>query len=320
MSDAARRLSLMAALVIALMTGCRHRTQGGLTVSGTGGGGDAATVGPLGQGAFTDEAGRRVVPRAFPTRRVVSLAPNVTELLFLVGAGEQVVGVDNYSDQPAGRVERIARVGSDYEPSLETIVALTPDVVFTSLSANRRETVEALERLGIPVFVTDTRALSEMDRILKSLGEITGRSAAAEKELRQLHAGLAAVSKRVAGLPRQRVLVVVWGDPLYVAGRQTFTDDLVAIAGGTNIAADATGFAKYPLERVLRLSPQVIVLPTHSAVEQGPRAVGYWSRWPDLPAVRDHRVRAVEDTLIIRPGAHLVQGAETLAEIIHPRL
>jgi iron complex transport system substrate-binding protein len=270
--------------------------------------------------AFTDEVGRRVVPRAYPTRRVVSLAPNVTELLFLVGAGDQVVGVDNYSDQPVGQVERIARVGSNYEPSLETIVALTPDLVLTSLSANRRETAEALERLGIPVFVTDTRAVADMDRILKSLGAITGRTEAAEEERRRLHAGLAAVSKLVAGLPRPRVLVVVWGDPLYVAGRRTFTDDLVALAGGTNIAADATGFAKYPLERVLRLSPEVIVLPTHSAVEQGPRAVEYWSRWPELPAVRTHQVRAVEDTLIIRPGAHLVRGAETLAGIIHPEV
>ena len=101
---------------------------------------------------FVDEVHRRVIPRTTPTHRVVSLAPSVTELLFAIGAADQIVGVDNYSDQPTGLVERIPKVGSDYEPSLETIVRMSPDIVFTSLSANRRETVEALDRLGVPVF------------------------------------------------------------------------------------------------------------------------------------------------------------------------
>ena len=229
-----------------------------------------------------------------------------------------MVGVDNYSDQPAGPLDRIPRVGSDYEPSLEKVVALLPDVVFTSLSANRRETVESLERLGIPVFVTDTRAVIEMDRTLRSLGAITGRTREAEDQIQRLHRGLDAVTRRVGAMPKRRVLVVVWDDPLYVAGARTFTHDLINIAGGTNVASDATGFAKYPLERVLRLAPEVIVLPTHSAAEQGANAVAYWSRWSELPAVRQGRVRALEDTLIIRPGAHLVEGAEALARIIHP--
>ncbi|MBC8132326.1 MAG: cobalamin-binding protein [Deltaproteobacteria bacterium] len=268
---------------------------------------------------FTDEAGRQITLRTAPTRRVVSLAPNVTELLFAIGAGEQLVGIDNYSDQPAAQVGAIAKVGSNYEPSIEKVVALAPDVVFTSLSANRRETAEALQRLGIPVFVTDTRAVLEMDRTFRSLGAITGHAREAEEQIRRLAAGLDAVARRVAGRPRVGVLVVVWDDPLYVAGRRTFTHDLIEIAGGKNIAADATGFVKYPLEHVLRLAPEVIVLPTHSAESQGARAVGYWSRWPELPAVRDKRVTAVEDAVISRPGARLVEGADLLARIIHPQ-
>lgn len=273
---------------------------------------------PASARTFTDETGRTVTPRAVPTRRIVSLAPNITELLFAISAGEQLVGIDNYSDQPAAAVATITKVGSNYEPSLERIVALGPDVVITSLSANRRETVAALERLGVPVFVTDTKSIPEMDRTLRNLGALTGHDGDAEKHLAAMNDGLADVRRRGAGPRRPRVLIVVWDDPLYVAGRNTFTHDLIDIAGGVNVATDAVGFAKYPLERVLRSAPDVIVLPTHSAPETGARAVGYWSRWPDLPAVRAHRVHAVEDSLISRPGARLVAGAELLLGLVRP--
>ena len=110
----------------------------------------------------------------------------------------------------------------------------------------------------------------------------------------------------------------MWGDPLYVAGRETFTDDLIAIAGGDNIAKDATGFAKYPLERVLRAAPEILVLPTHAPETRATAAVAYWQRWPTLPAVRDHRVHAVEDAVISRAGARLVEGAALLERLFHP--
>jgi iron complex transport system substrate-binding protein len=273
---------------------------------------------PAGRGILMDEAGRRVMPRALPAERIVSLAPNVTELLSALGAVPRIVGVDNYSDEPVGVLDGIPRVGSDYEPSLERIVALSPDIVLTSLSANRRETVEALERLGVPVFVTDTRSLPDLERLLRTLGTITGRERQSDLEIRRLRVGLDGVRRRSASGPRPRVLVVVWADPLYVAGRGTFTHDLIEIAGGTNIASDVVGFVRYPLERVLRSAPEVLVLPTHSSAEQGPGAVGTWSRWPQIPAVRRGRVHAVEDTIIIRAGPRLVEGAELLLRLIHP--
>jgi iron complex transport system substrate-binding protein len=259
-----------------------------------------------------------VTPRRAPAQRVVSLAPNITELLFAIGAGDQLVGVDNYSDRPTGQVERIVKVGSDYEPSLETIVRLSPDVVFTSRNDNRRETVEALDRMGVPVFVTDTRALADLDRTLRNLGAVTGHAKQAEDQLTGLRSGFERVRHHAMRYAKSRVLVVVWDEPLYVTGRGTFTHDLIEMAGGTNVAADATGFAKYPLERVLHLAPDVIVLPTHSPQTKSSSALAYWSRWADLPAVRNKRVYVVEDSLIIRPGPRLVQGAELLAGLIHP--
>ncbi len=267
--------------------------------------------------AFTDEAGRPVLPRVVPARRLVSLAPNVTELLFAIGAGAQVVGRDNYSDAPAGMVERIPKLGTNYQPSLEKILALSPDVVFTSISANRRETVESLERLGIPVFVTDTRGIADIDRTYVNLGALTGRTVDAEQQIARLRTGFDSIRLRIAGKPRPRVLVVVWDDPLYVAGRGTFTHDLIELAGGSNVASDAVGFAKYPLERVLHAAPDVLVIPTHAQAGERTRATKYWSRWPQLPAVRTNRVHAVDDAVISRPGARLVEGAELLARLFH---
>ena len=266
---------------------------------------------------FVDEGHRRVIPRSAPTRRIVSLAPSVTELLFSIGAGDQVVGIDNYSDQPAGLVESIPKVGSDYEPSLETIVRMEPDVVFTSMSANRRETVESLDRMGVPVFVTDTRTLRDLDLTLRNLGAVTGHLKRAEDQISSLAIGFDRVRRRVRGHQKPRVLVVIWDDPLYVAGSATFTDDLIEMAGGTNVAADAVGFAKYPLERVLHAAADVIVLPSHAPKAEKARET-YWSRWSGLPAVKDKRVYVVEDALIIRPGPRLVQGAELLAGLINP--
>lgn len=258
--------------------------------------------------------------RALPTRRVVSLAPNVTELLFAVGAEPRLVGIDRYSDQPAGRVERLPQVGTNYEPSLERIVALAPDVVFLSKSANRRETADALERMGVPTFITDTSGLADVDRTMRNIGMLTGRAREAEAALGRIKAGFAALRARTKGLPRPRVVVAVWTDPLYVAGQGTFIDDLVELAGGENVAHEVSGYAKFPIERLLHLAPDVIILPTHAPETKAAATIAWWDRWPSLPAVSRHRVFAVEDSLISRPGARLVAGAERLAQLLHPEL
>jgi iron complex transport system substrate-binding protein len=314
----AAALAAAVGVAVGLVTGaagCHRVAPGASPVAPDGG----RVAGP----DFTDELGRRVVPRAWPTRRLISLAPNVTELLFAIGAGPQVVGVDAYSDEPAAGLASVARVGSDYDPSVETIVHLAPDLVLSSSSANRRETVEALDRLGIPTFVTDTRALGDVDRLLGSLGRLTGHAPEASAERARLASGLADVRRSVAATGpgtgrRVKVLVVVWTDPLYVAGRDTFIDDLVEVAGGINVARDARGFARYPLEQILSSAPEVIIAPSHAPGDRSTEARAFWSRWPTLPAVAHGRVHVVEDSLVVRPGARLVEGARVLAALIHP--
>lgn len=314
----------LAAGIIACRRAAPPTTDGG-RASGTASvsppapnGADATPASP--PGSLRDEVGRLVTPRALPARRVVSLAPNITELMFAVGAGDQLVGVDRYSDQPAGPVDRLPKVGSNYDPSLERIAALAPDIVFLSKSANKRETADALARMGVPSFITQTTGLGDMPRTLRDVGLLTGHVPEADRETLRLERGFAALRARTRDLPRPRVLVAVWTTPLYVGGRGTFTDDLVEVAGGENVAREVQGFVTFPMERVLHLAPEVIILPTHAPETAAASAVAAWQRWSTLPAVKNGRVFAVEDSIVSRPGARLVEGAELLARLLHPEL
>jgi iron complex transport system substrate-binding protein len=263
-----------------------------------------------------DELGRDVAFTTWPARRVVSLATSTTEILFAIGAGATVVGADIYANWPA-EVAAVPRVGSQQEPSIEAIVALRPDVVVTATSANRQSTVEALERLGLPVFVTRTDDLAGLARTIVNLGALVGRRSAGEVLVQTIQAGLAQVQAQVQQHPRVRSLVVVWNDPLWVVGPKTYTGDLLALAGGDNIATDAgPGYPSYSLERVLRHAPEVLLMGTHTDERAGDPWRD-WRRFPTLPAVRNDRLVTVDGDLIFRPGPRAVEAAQMLAHALH---
>jgi iron complex transport system substrate-binding protein len=264
-----------------------------------------------------DELGREIHLKTFPARRVVSLAASTTELLFALGAGDSVVGVDLYSDYPEA-ARAVPRVGNELNPSVEKIVALHPDVVLTETTANEQGTAEQLQRLGIPVFVSRVQSLADLDTSIRDVGMLVGRETRAVLLVQALHSRFDEIRQRAAGLPRVPTLLVVWSDPLFVVGKKTFTSELIALAGGESISDDAgEGFPKYSLERVLRHSPDVIIVGSHKNDGKGPDPIGYWKRWPDLPAVKGDRVVGVDGDLLFRPGPRLADGAARLFEVIH---
>lgn len=257
-----------------------------------------------------DGLGRQVrLPRAIT--RVVSLAPSSTEILFALGAGPLVVGVDRYSDYPPA-ARSVAHVGAEVDPSLERIVALRPDVVFTATSANAQDTVETLERLGLPVYVSRAESLETILADLRGIGGALGLEADATRLTAEMRARLEAVRQRSAGRRPARVLVVVWPEPLVVAGRSSHVADLVRAAGGENVADDSSQpFPTYSTERVLEHAPEVVFVGTHS---DGPApSLAPILRLASLPAVRDHRVFTVDGNLLFRPGPRVVDGVEALA-------
>jgi iron complex transport system substrate-binding protein len=246
--------------------------------------------------------------------RIVSLAPSSTEILFALGAGANLVGVDQYSDWPP-EAAKVARVGSDLSPSVERILALKPDVVFIATSANSRELPDELGRLGVRVVISDVVTLDDLWRDIQATGDAVGRHDAAVALVGQLRARVAAAHARVASLPPPKALVVVWAEPLTVVGSHSFVDDAIRAAGGDNIAGDsAQPYPQYSVERMLARAPEVIVVGSHKG---GPTMAPLTSH-TSLPAVKNNRIHSVDGDLLFRPGPRLVDGIELLATLFHP--
>jgi iron complex transport system substrate-binding protein len=264
-----------------------------------------------------DQTGHAVILPAAP-RRVVSLVPGVTEILFAIGAQDALVGVTDFCDfPPEARLK--ARVGDMLAPNLETLVSLKPDVVVATRAGNREETFEQLKRLRLPVYLVDEPpSIAEVQRLIAGLGELTGRRAAAAALTAGLERRIAAVRERVAGRPRPRVLYVLWPEPLIVPGRGALVSELIAVAGGESVTADqGQGYPRMSLEAAVGRAPEVIVLARHGA-GTGPTATEQWQRLESLPAIKSGRLYTADGDILHRYGPRVVDGLEFLARLIHP--
>jgi len=264
-----------------------------------------------------DETGHAVTLPAAP-RRIVSLVPGVTEILFAIGAQDAVVGVTDFSDYPPD-ARRKPRVGDMLAPNLETLVSLKPDLVVATRSGNREETFDQLKRLGLPVYLVDEPpSIAGVLRLVGGLGQLTGHRAAAAALAAGLERRIASVRERVAGRPHPRVLYVLWPEPLIVPGRGSLVSDLIASAGGESVTADqAQGYPRMSLEAAVGRAPEVIILARHGA-GTGPAAREQWQRLENLPAIRSGRLYAADGDLLHRYGPRVVDGLELLARLIHP--
>lgn len=269
---------------------------------------------------------RAAAPAAAPeggARRIVSLAPSLTETLFAIGAGERVVAVTDLCDFPPAARE-LPKVGglTSSNLHLESVVAARPDLV-VSVGLNQEEAVAALRRLGIPVVVVPTdRGLGEVVAAVRRLGELSGRSAAAEALAGELERRLAAVDGALAGLPpaaRPRVYFEVWDRPLMTAGPDTFLGEIVERAGGANVFADVRGrYVQVSPEVVLARDPEVILTAKR---EGGPRgAADFAARpgWAAVDAITAGRVHLLDGDLVSRPGPRAVEALERTAALLHP--
>ncbi|HWP34511.1 MAG TPA: helical backbone metal receptor, partial [Thermodesulfobacteriota bacterium] len=276
-----------------------------------------ATAAPL---VLTDHL-RREVRLAGPPARIVSLAPNLTEIVFALGLGDRLVGVTDFCDYPPD-VQRIPRVGGVATPSLERVVAARPDLVLATTAGNDRERVLALARLGVPVLVTDPRDLAAVADSFVLIARAAGAPEAGERLAADFRARLDALRQRLAGVAPVRTLLLVWSDPLVAAGPGAFLSNLLEVAGATNVLAGTEGIgraAAYPaigLETVLTLAPEAIVLVTQAGASGD--ALARLRRYREIPAVRDGRLVTLEQAAAVRPGPRLPDAAAALARALHP--
>ena len=273
-----------------------------------------APEGPI-RRELTDDAGRRVsVP--VPANRVISLAPNLTEIIFAIGAGNRLVGRTSYCDFPA-EAKAVAEVGDTLHPSLERVIALQPQVVLISTSSQLEVFTHQLQSQNIAVFVTDPRDLDGVFRTIDQVGRIVGHTQQAEQLIKQLRDRTQAVEEAVKGKQPVRVFYQVSAEPLYTIGRDAFITDLIRRAGGISVTADVPGaWPKYSNESALAARPEAIILPTGGSMGAGNSAVTESLR--QSPAALAGRVYKINDDHLARPGPRSVDGLEAMAKALHP--
>lgn len=273
--------------------------------------------------SLTDDLGREVVLEA-PAARVVSMAPSNTELLFAVGAGEQVVGRDPYSNFPEEALD-VADIGDTYASlNTELILSLEPDLVLAA-GITPPEQVDQLEQLGITVYwLGNPTDLEGLYRNLETVGILTGREQEALAAIDDLSARADAVLTAVSGVTeRPTVFYEVDGqtDPNapFTAGAGTFIDLIINLAGGANVVGNQEGYIAYSIEDLLVANPDVILLGDFAwgaTVE----SVAARSGWGALSAVANDRVYPFNDDHMSRPGPRLINALEDLAVLLHPDL
>jgi iron complex transport system substrate-binding protein len=247
--------------------------------------------------------------------RVVALAPSLTEIVYGLGEGHRVVGACAQCDYPDAAV-RVPRVGGYLAPSVEAILGVRPDLVLAVPSPGNREAVRTLERAGVRVLVTGDRTLDDLWRAIDSVARSLGIPDRGEAMVARVRAELDHVRSRVEGLPPRRVLLVVGHRPLIVAGGGTLQDELVRLAGGVNVAADAgTAFPQVPMELVVARAPDVI-LDAAMGTEAGGRDL--FAALDTVPAVRDRRIVPLAPDALFRAGPRVGEAAALLADAIHP--
>jgi iron complex transport system substrate-binding protein len=265
---------------------------------------------------FEDEVGRNVT-LSFPPKRIVSLAPNITEILFSLGVDREIVGVSIHCNYPE-RAKTKVRVGSYISLDFERIVSLKPDLVIATGAGNTREMVGRLEKLGLPTYVVFPKDFNGILRSIDHLGLLVHRGEEARAIVQDMERRREGVMKRVWGFPRPRVFLQVGENPLVTVGKGSFADDLIRLAGGENIAGgEGELYPRMGMEEILRRAPEVILISSMNPKGDYRRTVQEWARWNMIPAVRKRRIHVIDSDLIDRPSPRIVIGLEEIARILH---
>lgn len=300
----------MAVIAITLLAGCETAQP---TPAPT------ATPAPASTFPITveDAVGNTVTIDAEP-ERIISLAPSHTETLYALGLGGRVVGVTEYCNYPPEATEK-PMVGGFSNIDLEQVVGLEPDLVLAT-SMHVAETVPALQEHGVTVFVADPQTVLEVLETTRTIGQITGQDEAAKVLIARMQERIDAVQETIGDAPRPKVFWEL-GPELYTAGPGSFLNDLILVAGGENVAADADSpWPQLSMEAIVLKDPDVVVLADHNYGETA-EMVKERPGWEDIAAVREGRIIEItNDDIVSRPGPRIVEGLEFLAQAFHPDL
>ncbi|AGK60926.1 ABC-type Fe3+-hydroxamate transport system, periplasmic component [Archaeoglobus sulfaticallidus PM70-1] len=258
-------------------------------------------------------------------RRIVSLAPSNTEILFAIGAEDRVVGVTDYCNYPPEVLEKkksgvLVSVGGYSTVNVERVLALKPDLVVATYG-NGLDTIEALRNFGIDVIAFDPKTIEDVMKDIILIGKATGKYDQAKEVVKEMYSKIERVRKEIAGKKKVRVAHILWHDPVWVSGKNTFISEVIELAGGENVF-DFDGWRIVSIEDLLRANPDVIIVSSGSGMGGNEKNIVYeWimsdSRLRNINAVENGRVYVVDADIISRPSYRLADAVEVIAKLLH---
>jgi iron complex transport system substrate-binding protein len=255
-----------------------------------------------------DSGGTVTVPR--PAQRIIAIAPHVTELLFAAGGGDRIVGAVSYSDYPEA-AKRIPRIGDNRQVDMERVIAMKPDLIVVWRHGNSERQIDALRRLGVPLYHSEPRTLPAIADSLERLGQLMGTESVAQPAAAELRQRLALLARQYTNRPKVRLFYQVWDKPLYTLNGTHIVSDAIRLCGGENIFASMKVTAPVvSVEGVLQQDPEAIF----GSSEKNYGGVNLWRQYPSMRAVRSDNLFTLDGELLNRAGPRMIAGTAALCE------
>jgi len=255
-----------------------------------------------------------------PARRIISLAPHITELLYSAGAGQYIVGTISHSDYPSDAL-KIPRIGDNSGLDMEAILNLRPDLIIAWPSGNPKSQLHKLKQLGINIYNAEPRQLDDIPRTIEQLGQLTATTAQAKRSAQNFRHKLEILRQKYRALSPVRVFFQIWEQPLITVNGQHLISDVIQLCSGQNIFSELTTLApQVNIEAVLQANPEAIITSAGSNTDithgenQQPASLQHWNQWTDLSASRNGHLYGIQPAHISRHTARILLGTQRLCE------
>jgi len=261
----------------------------------------------------TDAAGRSI-HLEHPAERIISLAPHLTENVYALGAGSQLIGAVSFSDYPE-EANQLPRVGRYNQFDFERILALQPDLILAWHSGNPRRQVQQLKRLGLNVFYSEARTFDDLAEELHKLGRLLGRVSEAQVAITELDNGINELKNQYQGLRPVEVFYQIWDRPLMTINGEHWISQMLDLCGGKNLFAESTQLTpRLDKESLLQANPEAIMGGSGEASDQEPEWLKAWRAYPQLRAVQKEQLFVVDSSLVTRPTLRSLEGARSICK------
>jgi iron complex transport system substrate-binding protein len=257
-------------------------------------------------------------------QRIVSLSPNLTQVIYALGYMDQVVGVTIFDEYPPQVID-LPKVGGWINPNYEAILALKPDLVVL-MKDQDISFGDKLRTLGLKTFIAKSNdSIKDIIQAISDLGEILGESEEAKKLTLSIQSDLNEIEQKTKNTKKKSVMIVVGRNPgtledIYVIGRNNYMDELITLAGGENVVENERNALKITKEAIFSYNPDVIIEINHQQIDREAEILAIWNTLKQVEAVKNNQVHILSSKVLLHPSQRIVDGAQTLTEILHPEI